>query len=67
MGRPDRTRDPIEVLRSEGVAITGGKADPTDTRDPIELLRSEGVAITGGKADPGRILLADDLVALLDQ
>ena len=42
-------------------------ADPTDMRDPIELLRSEGIAITDGKADPDRILIADDLVVLLER
>lgn len=56
------------VLTSEGKLSPQFRwADPADTRNPMELLRSENVTIVDGKADPDRILIADDLVALLEE
>lgn len=55
------------VLTYEGRISPGFRwGDPSDARDPVDVLRTEGVPVFDGKADPTRMLISDDLVAMLE-
>jgi alkylated DNA nucleotide flippase Atl1 len=55
------------VLTHEGrISPSFRWGNPSDTRDPVDVLRTEGVPVLDGKADSARMLISDDLVAMLE-
>jgi uncharacterized protein with ParB-like and HNH nuclease domain len=58
---------PYRVLTWDGHIAEGfAWTDPADERNPKEVLESEGVRFVDGVADPEQRMLAEDLLALLD-
>jgi uncharacterized protein with ParB-like and HNH nuclease domain len=62
-----RCAHPYRVLTWDGRIADGfAWTDPTDKRKPKDVLESEGVRFISGLADPDQKLLAEDLLALVE-